>query len=113
MNHPRLCAWLHVISGLAILIVLSLTLAFLASQYSGSSIPQEIKSLLGTVGLALGTALCVVAGVELVGGIAFLTSRPVGRPLLLLSAAFHVINVPLGTALSIYTFWALLRGSDK
>ena len=108
VDHPRICAWLHVISGLAILLLLSVGLAYVAGQYAGSAVTPQVKSLLGSVGLAVGTALCIVAGVELIGGVAFLASKPVGRPLLILSAAFHTINVPIGTALSVYTFWALL-----
>lgn len=112
-NHQRICAWLHVISGVAIMLLLSVTLAYLASQFSGSSVSSHAKSLLGSVGLAVGTALCMVAGVEIIGGVAFLTSKPIGRPLLLLSAAFHVVNLPLGTALSIYTFWAFFRAATQ
>lgn len=108
-DHPRLCAWLHIVSGLAILLLLSATLAYVAAHYGTSGIPGQVKAVLGSVGIAAGTALCIVAGLELVGGVAFLSARPIGRPLLLLSSAFHVINVPLGTALSIYSFWALLR----
>ncbi|MBI5270261.1 MAG: hypothetical protein HY856_11360 [Burkholderiales bacterium] len=109
INHPRVCAWLHLLSGVALIVALSLVLAVAASGYSGSGLAPGLKSLLGTVGLVVGTALCVVAGVELVGAAASLAGKPIGRPLLLLSAAFHVINVPLGTALGVYTFWALLR----
>jgi len=109
VNHSRLCAWLHLISGVAIIVVLSVILATAASQYTSSSLSPYVKSLMGTVGLVVGTALCIVAGIELVGAAAFLASKPIGRPLLMLSAAFHVINFPIGTALSIYTFWVLLR----
>ncbi len=113
INHQRLCAWLHVVSGVAIMLVLSVTLAFLASQFAGSSLSPHVKPLLGSVGIAIGTAVCMVAGVELIGGVAFLASKPIGRPLLLLSAAFHVVNLPIGTALSIYTFWAFFRASPS
>lgn len=108
-NHPRTCAWLHIVSGLAIMLLLSGTLAYVAAHYGSSSIPEQVKAILGSAGMAVGTALCIVAGLELVGGVAFLSARAIGRPLLLLSSAFHVINVPLGTALSIYSFWALLK----
>lgn len=109
MNHTRICAWLHLVSGVAILVVLSVVLAAVAAQVAGGTVSAQTRALMGTVGLALGTALCVVAGVELVGAVATLAGKPIGRPLLLLSAAFHVINLPIGTALGVYTFWALLR----
>ncbi|MFT3664981.1 hypothetical protein [Piscinibacter sp.] len=113
LNHSRLCAWLHLVSGVAIIVVLSVVLATAASQYADSALSPFVKSLMGSVGLVVGTALCIVAGIELVGAAAFLASKPIGRPLLLLSAAFHVINFPIGTALSVYTFWALLRGQPS
>lgn len=111
-KQQRLCAWMHVMSGLAIMLLLSVTLAYFASRFGDSSISAESKPLLGSVAIAVGTALCMVAGLEIVGGLAFLASKPFGRPLLLLSAAFHVINVPIGTALSIYTFWAFFRAGS-
>lgn len=109
LRHQRLCAWLHVVSGVAILVLLSASLAYVAARYSASALPSHVKAVVGSAGIAVGTALCIVAGVELIGGVASLIGKPVGRPLLLLSSAFHVINVPIGTALSVYTFWALLK----
>lgn len=109
VNHPRTCAWLHIVSGLAIMLLLSGTLAYVAAHYGSSTLPEQVKALLGGAGVAVGTALCIVAGLELIGGVAYLSNRSLGRPLLLLSSAFHVINVPIGTALSIYSFWALFK----
>lgn len=109
MNHLRLAAWLHVVSGVCILLALSAALAYVAASYAGSGLQADLKAMLGTVGLVAGTALSVVAGLELIGGVAHLAGLAVGRPLLLLSSAFQLANVPLGTGLAIYTFWALSR----
>jgi formate/nitrite transporter FocA (FNT family) len=113
IDHQRVCAWLHVLSGVAIMVLLSASLAYVASQFASSEITPQVKSLLGSIGLAIGTSLCIVAGAELIGGVAFLASKPMGRPLLLLSSAFHVINVPLGTALAVYTYWSFFRGKAQ
>ncbi|MBK6716268.1 MAG: hypothetical protein IPG57_14535 [Burkholderiales bacterium] len=107
--HARICAWLHVLSGVAVMLLLSASLAYLASHYSGSAIPEQVKALLGSAGVAIGTAVCLVAGVELIGGVAFLAGKPIGRPMLLLSSSFQLINLPIGTALAVYSYWALLR----
>lgn len=109
MNHLRLAAWLHVVSGVCILLALSAALAYVAASYAGSGLQADLKAILGTVGLVVGTALSVVAGLELVGGVAHLAGLAIGRPLLMLSSAFQLANVPLGTGLAIYTFWALSR----
>jgi hypothetical protein len=108
-DHPRVAAWLHIVSGLCILLVMSGTLAWVASSYGSSTLPEGVKAILGTVGLAVGTALSLVAGLELLGGVALLSGKALGRPVLLLSSVFQLANVPFGTALGLYTFWALLR----
>lgn len=108
-NRGRLCAWLHIVSGVCILVVMSLVLAYVASSYSTSSLPEGIKSVLGSAGIAIGTALSVIAGAELIGGVAYLSARPLGKPLLLLSSALQLVNLPFGTALGLYTFWEFFR----
>lgn len=110
ISHQKISAWLHVGSGLCIMVVLSVALAFMATYYGTSPIPSGVKASLATVGLAVGTALSVIAGIELVGGVAFLTGKSFGRGLLLFSSALQLVNLPFGTALGVYTFWALLRG---
>lgn len=108
-DHPRIAAWLHIVSGLCILVTLSGLLAFAAAYHGSAALPEDLKGKLGTVALVLGTALSVVAGLEILGGVAFLNGKGFGRPLLLLSSALHVANLPFGTALSMYTFWAFAR----
>ena len=129
--HARICAWLHVLSGVAVMLLLSASLAYLASHYSGSAIPEQVKALLGSAGVAIGTAVSGEAGeplqvpqtsprdlardvrpvrwLEIGGGVAFLAGKPIGRPMLLLSSSFQLINLPIGTALAVYSYWALLR----
>jgi hypothetical protein len=112
-DHSRICAWLHVLSGVAVMLLLSASLAYLASHYSSSNLPEQVKALLGGAGVAIGTAICLVAGVELIGGVAFLSGKALGRPLLLLSSTFQLINLPIGTALGLYTYWALMKAKPE
>jgi hypothetical protein len=105
----RVAAGLHIVSGACILLALSVALAYVAASYAGSGLQGDLKAILGTVGIVVGTALSVIAGLELVGGVAHLAGLAIGRPLLILCSAFQLANVPLGTALAIFTFWALSR----
>src|SRR5215472_10910813 len=65
--------------------------------------------VLGIAGVALGTFLAVLALPGIIGGWALFTGRSWGRPLVLVLGVLHLINIPLGTALGIYTLWALLH----
>ena len=44
-DHPRVAAWLHIVSGLCILLVMSGTLAWVASSYGSSTLPEGVKAM--------------------------------------------------------------------
>jgi len=110
-DHARLAAWLHLVSAVLLLVLLALGLAGIAASYAqATGLAEDLKGRLGTLALVVGTAVSVLAGLELLGGVALLSGKAIGRPLLLLCSALQVINLPFGTALAAYTFWALARG---
>lgn len=109
-DHARLAAWLHIVSAVLLLVLLALGLAGIAASYAqATGLAEDLKGRLGTLALVLGTAVSVLVGLELLGGVALLNGKRLGRPLLLLCSALQVINLPFGTALAMYTFWALAR----
>lgn len=106
----RIAAWLHIVSALLLLVLLAFGLAQVAASYhQATGLAEDLKGRLGTVALVVGTAVSVLAGLELLGGVALLSGKAMGRPLLMLCSGMQVINVPFGTALAMYTFWAFAR----
>lgn len=71
--------------------------------------PGFVRSLMGVfTGLFLATgALGILAGAGL------LTRATWGRLAALIAGAMALLNIPLGTALGIYTFWALLPAGNE
>lgn len=66
-------------------------------------------TILSTIGVGIGMFLIVLSIPGLVAGIWLLMRRPWARILALIVGAFQLIDIPLGTALGIYTFWVLLN----
>jgi len=66
-------------------------------------------TILTAVGVGIGTFLIVLSIPGLVAGIWLLKRRPWARMLTLIVGAFDLIDIPLGTALGVYSFWVLLH----
>jgi len=48
----------------------------------------------------------------IIGGWALITERRWGRPLVLVLGVLNLFNLPIGTAVGIYTLWALLSDAS-
>lgn len=73
---------------------------------SGDADAMWITSTVGTV-IAAFLALLAVPGI--IGGIGLLKRAEWARILILILGFLNLLNFPLGTALGIYTIWALMR----
>jgi hypothetical protein len=81
----------------------------MAGGIVGSQGQHEAAGVIRIVAVAIGAFLALLAVPGIIGGWALLVGRSWGRPFVLVLGALHLLNIPLGTALGIYTFWALLR----
>ena len=110
-THIQVVAALHIAMGAlsllgAIAVFASLGLAGGIVVSQGQ---HEAAGIIGIVAVVLGGFLAVLGLPGIIGGWALLTGRSWGRPFVIVLGAIHLINIPLGTALGIYTLWALLR----
>lgn len=110
-NHTQLVAILHITMGaLSLLGALAVfTFLGLAGGIVVSQGEAEAAGILGIIAVMLGGFLTLMALPGLIGGWALYTERSWGRPVVLILGALQLLNIPFGTALGIYTFWALLR----
>ena len=73
----------------------------------------DASGILSVLGSIIGIFLTVTALPSLIAGIGILKYQEWGRVIGLIVAVFHLFNFPFGTALGIYTFWALLRPETR
>ena len=111
-KHITLAAVLNL--GFGILGVLTAMLVFVIMVGSGllSGDPEAIR-ILSVVGTLMAFFLTVTSVPQIVGGIALLKRRSWSRILLLIVSVLELLNVPLGTALGIYTIWVLIHDDTK
>jgi hypothetical protein len=114
-THVRVVAFLHIFFGT--LTLLSAVVVFLSFGLAGglAFINGEpgAAGILGIICMGVCGLLSVLALPDLIGGWALLTGRSWGKTLVLVLGVLHLFNIPIGTALGIYTLWALLRMEDE
>jgi hypothetical protein len=117
-THVQVVAALHMAMGalsllgaIAVFVCLGIAGGIVIVQ-AGHGGPQA-AGVLGIVAVMLGGFLALLSLPGLVGGWALLSGRSWARPFVLVVSAFHAFNVPFGTALCIYSFWALLQEPEQ
>jgi hypothetical protein len=110
-THIQIVAALHIAMGALALIGAIVVFGFLgvASGIVVSQGEHEAAGIVGIIAVALGGFLALLALPSIIGGWALLVGRSWGRPVVLVLGALQLLHIPIGTALGIYTFWALLR----
>ncbi len=73
---------------------------------SGDSEAIRITLLVGSL---VGGLLAVLSIPAIVAGIGVLRYQNWARIMTLILSAFNLFNIPIGTAVAIYTFWALMQ----
>jgi len=107
-QHVTLVAALNI--GFGILKLFAAAFVFFAVIGGGllSGDPQAM-AITAIVGPAVAFFLVLTALPGIIGGIGLLKGKSWARILVLILAIFDLIDFPVGTAISIYTFWVLLH----
>jgi len=110
-KHIQIVAALHIALGALSLLAAIVVFGVLglAGGIVGSQGERQAAGILGIIAVVLGGFLAALSLPGIIGGWALLTGRSWGRPLVLVLGVLDLIHIPLGTALGIYTLWALLR----
>ena len=93
----------------AIGIAMGLTFFLVFALAGAGAGDSEALAILGMIGAILGGLIVLLSIPSMVGGIALVQRRSWARMLVLVLAGLNLINIPIGTALGIYTIWALTR----
>lgn len=113
-THVRILAWFNIVLGGLGALLAAVVFA------GGSLIPALVVTVAGDTGVLPATLLQAIVTVivsvilvlslpSLILGYGLYNLRPWARILGLVLAAIHLFNVPLGTLISIYAFWVLLK----
>ena len=96
-----------ILDSIGVLIGIGLFLFF-----SGLSIlPDDItgSAILGIIGLVIGNLIIWTSIPGIIGGIGLLKRKNWARILVLVLGFLNLIDIPVGTALGIYTLWVLFK----
>ena len=107
-NHISLVGILHLVhSGLMLLI--GILLFGLLTGIGAVSGDEDAMLVLGIVGTVVGGFMLFFSIPGIIGGIAILQHARWSRIYMIVLSALKLIDIPFGTALGIYTIYALLR----
>lgn len=102
-QHLTILGWLHLAAaGSAILI--GGFIFFVLTTVGVAIHDREISPILGIVGAAVAGFIVLLSLPGLFAGYGLLRRRPWARILAIIVGALHLYNVPIGTALGVYTF---------
>jgi hypothetical protein len=116
-KHIQVIGILHIVySAFGLLAGMILFFLFMGLGTFIGSIPdapgpvnEGIPALLFVIGLVIGTILFLMSVPGIIGGIALLNRKEWGRILTLIVGFFDLLSIPFGTALGVYTIWALMN----
>ena len=110
-THEIIIGWLHLIAGLFVFGCIA-TIWYAAAQLAFWFGATFIPGLLATVGIPIAVTLLAASGLEIVAAVV-LVMRNVkqhawARPVLIGVSALQLLLFPIGTAIAVYSLWALL-----
>jgi hypothetical protein len=111
-THARVAAALHIVlASLSLLVLLVVgTLVGAFGAYGASlGVERQIAEWVGGIGMIVVASFAVIALLEIAGAVLLLRGSDSGRVITLAFSVLHLLNVPFGTAVGVYSLWALLR----
>lgn len=106
-EHVRLLGWIYIIFNLIGVLVAGVV--FLAITGGGLlSGDAEAIVITAIVGTAISGFVLLVSAPGIIAGIGLLKRKSWARMLALILGFLNLLNFPLGTALGVYTIWALM-----
>ncbi len=114
-THVKIVAVLHIVGGVLCLIA-AIAIFALFGVAGGIVISQgqhEAATVIGIVAMLIGGFLAILALPGIIGGWGLLAGKQWARVLVIVLGVLHLVNFPFGTALGIYTLWALLWSEQQ
>jgi hypothetical protein len=111
-KHITLAAALNLGMGILGVLVAIFCFVFLVGIGVASGDPVAAR-ILSIVGFVCAFFFMVTSVPQIIGGIALWKRRGWARIVLLVVSVIELLNIPLGTALGVYTIWVLIHDDTK
>ena len=110
-THVKIVAWLHIVlSALGLLVTALVFLVFVGiGLLLAASDETAAMGIFAVIATIVGVFLLLVSVPGLIGGIGLLQRQNWARILVLILSVLQLFNIPFGTAVGIYSLWALTR----
>jgi len=110
-THIQIAAALNIAFGILFLVAAAAVFIFMtmASSLVASYESVAAGGIVGIAAVAISGFLAVLGLPGIIGGFGLFAGKGWAKPLVLALAVLQLINIPFGTALGIYTLWALLH----
>ena len=110
--HTRIAACLHIVlAALALLVLLVLAAIVGAFGALGPDVgvDRQIAEWVGGLGILFVGLFALLPVLEIIGAVLLLRGSDTGRIFTIVFSVLSLLNIPIGTAVGVYSLWALLR----
>jgi hypothetical protein len=117
-THIQLVGIVHILTSAALIGVGVVVMVFFSAIFAalgvtagtqGDASGAGVLAVMAGLGPVLGCAIALPALPGFLAGFAVMKYRSWSRWVLIVVSALHVFNIPVGTAIAIYTFYVLLN----
>lgn len=120
-EHIRILGILNIIMGcfvaLAGVVVLVIMGGIAGVITASSTTDYDAKTvgapIVAAIGMGIAIFLLLLAAPSIIGGWGLLKYRPWSRSLMIVVSVFHLLHIPLGTALGVYGLWVLFSDEAR
>jgi Ni,Fe-hydrogenase I cytochrome b subunit len=111
-KHITLVAVFHITFGIILLIAGIVIFALLTGIGILSQEPEAF-AVFSAIATVVGLILFIVSIPMIIGGVGLLKRRSWARILVLIVSVIALFKIPVGTAIGIYSIWAMLQNETK
>ncbi len=110
-THVNIVAWLHIVlSALGLIVTVFVLLVFVViGLLLAAADDAAAMGIFAVIATIVGGFLFLVSVPGLIGGIGLLKRQDWARILVLILSVLQLFNIPFGTAVGVYSLWALTR----
>jgi len=111
-QHITILGWLYIVFGALGLVAAIITMLVLGGSglLSGDT---RFAALLSGIGLFVAVIISVLSLPSIIAGWGLLKRKSWSRLLAIIIGALNILNFPVGTAIGVYTIWALTQNESQ
>lgn len=111
-SHVTVVGVFHIGAGIIGLII-GLFVFLVLGWVSGYVMNPDIEFLLPTLAVLIGGSIAVFSALDIAGGVGVLKYRNWARILVLVLSVPHLLNLPIGTAIGVYSIVILVHADTQ